>query len=39
MKGNVYKMIVRPDMMYSLKTGALTTRKEPKLEVAELKML
>ena len=36
-KGKVYKMAVRPAMLYGLETVALTKRQE--MEVAELKML
>ena len=38
-KGKVYKMVVRPAMLYSLEAVALTKRQEAELEVAELKML
>ena len=38
-KGNVYKVAVRPAMLYGLETVALTIRQEAEMEVAELKML
>ena len=38
-KGKVYKVAVRPAMMYGLETVALTKRQEAEMEVAELKML
>ena len=38
-KGNVYKVAVRPEMLYVLETVALTKRQEAEMEVAELKML
>ena len=38
-KGKVYKMAVRPAMVYGLETVALTKRQEAEMEVAELKML
>ena len=38
-KGKVYKVAVRPAMLYVLKTVALTKRQEAEMEVAELKML
>lgn len=38
-KGNVYKLVVRPAMLYGLEAVALTKRKEPELEVAERRML
>ena len=38
-KGTVYKVAVRPAMLYRLKTVALTKRQESEMEVAELKML
>ena len=37
MKGKVYRVAVRPAMLYGLETVALTKRQE--MEVAELKML
>ena len=37
--GKVYKMVVRPAMLYRLKMVALTKRQEAEMEVAELKML
>ena len=39
MKGKLYKMLVRPAMMYGLETVAVTKRQESELEVAEMKML
>ncbi|KAI5085808.1 hypothetical protein C0J45_1025, partial [Silurus meridionalis] len=39
MKGNVYRTVVRPAMLYGLETVALSKRQETELEVAELKML
>ena len=38
-KGKVYKVEVRPAMLYGLETVALTKRQEAEMEVAELKML
>ena len=38
-KGNVYKVAVRPAMLYGLETVALTKRQEAEMEVTELKML
>ena len=38
-KGKVYKVAVRPAMLYGLETVALTKRQEADMEVAELKML
>ena len=38
-KGKVYKVPVRPAMLYGLETVALTKRQEAEMEVAELKML
>ena len=38
-KGKVYKVAVRPAMVYGLETVALTKRQEAEMEVAELKML
>ena len=35
----VYKVAVRPAMLYGLETVALTKRQEAEMEVAELKML
>ena len=37
--GKVYKVAVRPAMLYGLETVALTKRQEAEMEVAELKML
>ena len=39
MKEKVYKVAVRPAMLYGLETVALTKRQEAEMEVAELKML
>ena len=38
-KGKVYKVAVRPAMLYGLDTVALTKRQEAEMEVTELKML
>ncbi|KAK3556519.1 hypothetical protein QTP70_008285 [Hemibagrus guttatus] len=38
-KGKVYRTVVRPAMLYGLKTVSLRKRQESELEVAELKML
>ena len=38
-KGKVYKVAVRPAMLYGLETVALTKRQEAEMGVAELKML
>ena len=38
-KGKVYKVAVRPAMLYGLETVALTKRQDAEMEVAELKML
>ena len=38
-KGKVYKVAVRPAMLYGLETVALTKRQEAEMEVAEWKML
>ena len=38
-KGKVYKVAVRPAMLYGLETVALTKRQEAEMEVAELKKL
>lgn len=35
-KGKVYKMAVRPVMMYGLETVAVTKRQEAELEVVEI---
>ena len=37
--GKVYKVAVRPAMLYGLETVSLTKRQEVEMEVAELKML
>ena len=39
MKGEVYRVEVRPAMLYGLETVAPTKRQEAEMEVAELKML
>jgi len=38
-KGKIYKVVVRPAMLYGLETVALRKKDEAELEVAELKML
>ena len=38
-KGKVYKVAVRPAMLYGLAIVALTKRQKMEMEVAELKML
>ena len=38
-KGKVYRVAVRPAMLYGLETVALTKTQEAEMEVAELKML
>ena len=38
-KAKVYKVAVRPAMLYGLETVALTKRQEVEMEVAALKML
>ena len=38
-KGKLYKVVVRPAMLYSTETLAVTQRMEKKLEVAEMRML
>ena len=38
-KGKVYRVAVRPAMLYGLETVTLTKRQEAEMEVAELKML
>ena len=38
-KGKVYRVAVRPAMLYGLETVAPTKRQEAEMEVAELKML
>ena len=38
-RGKVYKVAVRPAMLYGLDTVALTKRQEAEMEVAELNML
>ena len=39
MKGKVYKVAVRPAMLYGLETVALTKRQAAEMEVAEMKIL
>ena len=39
LKGKVYKTVVRPAMLYGLKTVALRKGQEAEMEIAELKML
>ena len=38
-KGKVHKTVMRPAMLYDLKTVTLRKRQEAELEVAEMKML
>ena len=38
-KGKVYRVAVRPAILYGLETVAPTKRQEAEMEVAELKML
>ena len=38
-KGNVYKTVVRPAMMYSAETWAVKKPQEKKLDVAEMRIL
>ena len=38
-KGKIYKSVVRPAMLYGMKTAAVTERQVGKMEVAELKMV
>ena len=38
-KGKMYKSVVRPAMLYGMKTVAVTDREMGKIEVAELKMV
>ena len=37
-KGKVYRVAVRPAMLFGLETVALTKRQEAEMEVAELKL-
>ena len=37
--GKVYKMVVRPAMMYGAETWAVKKAQEKKLDVAEMRML
>ena len=39
MKGQLYKTMVRPAMMYGIETLAVTKAQERKMQVAEMKML
>ena len=39
LKGSVYKVAVRPALLFGLETVTLTKRQEAEMEVAELKML
>ena len=39
LKGNVYKAVVRPAMMYGMETVPLTKKQERELEVTEMRML
>ena len=39
LKGKLHKVVVRPAVMYSMETLAVTQRMEKKLEVAEMRML
>ena len=38
-KGQLYKTMVRPAMMYGIETLAVTKAQERKMQVAEMKML
>ena len=38
-KGEMYKSVVRPAMLYGMETVAVTERQVEKMEVAELKMV
>ena len=38
-KGKMYKTVVRPAMLYGMKTVTVTERQVGKMEVAELKMV
>ena len=38
-KGEMYKSVVRPTMLYGMETVAVTERQVGKMEVAELKMV
>ena len=38
-KGNVYKTVVRPAMVYGAETWAVQKAQEKKLDVAEMRML
>ena len=39
LKGKLYRMVVRPALMYGLETVAITVRQQKMLEVAEMRML
>ena len=39
LKGRLYKVMVRPAMLYEIEALAVTKRQESKMEVAEMKML
>ena len=39
LKGKIYRCVVRPAMLYSMETVAMTERLERKMEAAELKMM
>ena len=39
LKGRLYKVMVRPAMLYGIEALAVTKRQESKMEVAEMKML
>ena len=38
-KGKMYKSVVRPTILYGMKTVVVTERQMGKIEVAELKMV
>ena len=38
-KGKIYKIVVRPTMLYGMETVAVTERQMGKMEVAEFKMV
>ena len=38
-KGRLYKVMVRPAMLYGMEAVAVTKAQERKMEVAEMKML
>ena len=39
LKGNVYKTVIRPAMLYGAETWATTKRQEKRIEVTEMRML